>query len=239
MKKIFILTVFSFITLTTSFAQLQIGPKVGGTLFRAALSDVASDVYTTSFIPGFTAGVGLEYSFGGRFSLAVDGLYTQKGSFYQSKVPVNLTAEGLPAANFQEFEDKLNYLNFPVLVKYYLRGKDFGINLQAGIELGFLMNASQGKAKLTDPNDATKFWEGAKLDYNIGDGPFDRYLGSDFGLVLGAGFFYELETGRIIADLRYHHGTSNVVNATLESEEISNRGVSFTIGYMFALGGGF
>src|SRR5690606_9702086 len=147
--------------------------------------------------------------------------------FYQSKVPVGYTAEGLPTLNYREFENKLNYLNFPLYVKYYLRGKDFGMNLQAGFELGFLMSASENKYKLTDPADATNFSEGTKGELNIGDGPNDVYLSGDFGLVLGAGFFYELDSGRIIADLRYHHGTSNVFNASIESDERTNRGVSF------------
>lgn len=239
MKKLFILTVFCFVTFTSAYAQMQIGPKVGGTFFRQGLSTVGSDNFSTSFVPGFTAGVGAEYTFGGRFSLAVDGLYAQKGSFFQSKIPINLTSGNLPAANYVEFQDRLNYLNFPVYAKYYLRGKDFGMNLQAGMELGFMMSANQTKAKLTNPADATNFVELAKYSYNIGDGPNDDYLGSDFGLFLGAGFFYEMDAGRIIVDLRYHHGTSNVIRTSFETEERTNRGISLTVGYMFPLGGGF
>lgn len=236
MKKIFILTVFSFITFA-SFAQLQIGPKLGVNLFRQGLSEQGSQVFTSSFIPGFNAGVGIEYSFGGRFSVALDALYSQKGGFNQSKVPLQFENVNIPV--FYEYQDRLNYLNFPVFIKYYLRGKDFGMNLQAGIELGFLMGASNSKGKLTNPNDATDITEIQKSDYNLGDGPFDTYLKSDFGIMFGAGFFYELDAGRIIADLRYHHGTSNVLNTSLESQEVSNRGISFSVGYMFPLGGGF
>jgi hypothetical protein len=236
MKKIFILTVFSFITFA-SIAQLQIGPKAGINLFRQGLSEQGGQVYSASFVPGFNAGIGLEYSFGGRFSLALDALYSQKGSFLQSKVPVQFADVNIPV--FHEFQDRLNYLNFPLYLKYYLRGKDFGMNLQAGIELGFLMSASQSKGKYTNPSDVIDIIEIQKSDYNIGDGPFDTYLSSDFGLVLGAGFFYEMDSGRIIADLQYHHGTSNIINTSLESQERSNRGISFSVGYMFPLGGGF
>jgi hypothetical protein len=236
MKKLFVLAVFTCLFQSLLFAQIQLGPKAGFNFTNFALSKQGKDEFKTPGITGFSAGAALEIPFSGRFSATIEGLYNQKGGRFESKAAYLLENGN---AYFLELEDRINYLDFPVLLKYYLRGKDFGFNLQGGFALGFAMNAQRTRGKFTNANNPRDIIELTKESYNIGDGPLDRYLKTDFGILLGAGMFYELEVGKLVVDARYYFGSSNVYNTSFETEEQRNRGLMLSVGYLFPLGGGW
>lgn len=236
MKNYSLLFLFALLITKYSFAQMHLGPKLGYNFTNFSLSSEGKNLYKTPFITGFSAGAALEIPFGGKFSAQIEGLYNQRGGKFESKAPF-LAEDG--RAYFLELEDRINYLDFPLLLKYHFRGKEFGFNLQAGLNFGFALSAERLRGKWTDSQDPRSFIELSKMSYNIGSGPLDRYLSSDFGLLFGAGFFYELEFGKITVDARYYAGSSNVFNTPFETEEQRNRGLLLSVGYLFPLGGGW
>ncbi len=236
MKKLLLLPVFIFVVSFSAFGQVHLGPKVGFNITNFGLTKEGKDNFNMNSVTGFSAGVGLEIPFGGRFLGVIEGIYAQKGGRFNSKGVYTLENGN---QYFLELEDRINYLDVPVLIKYHFRGKDFGFNLQGGISLGFALNAERSKGKYTNQADPADILVLEKKSYNLGDGVLDEYLKSDFGILLGAGFFYELEVGKLIVDARYYLGSSNIYNTPFDTQEITNRGLMFSVGYMFPLGGGW
>ena len=111
--------------------------------------------------------------------------------------------------NISNSETKVNldYINFPVLLQYMF---DNGFRLQAGPQVGFLINA---KAE-TNQN---------KIDVK------DNYKGIDFGIGLGGGYI-NTNSGFGI-DARYNVGLSDITEGN--SVKSMNRGFQLGVFYQF------
>jgi hypothetical protein len=103
-------------------------------------------------------------------------------------------------------ELKMDYINIPVMVQYMF---DNGFRLQAGPQLGFLINA--------------KAENGSSIDIK------DDYKSMDAGLSLGAGYVHPPTDFGI--DIRYNLGLSDISeNSNIES---TSRGLQISIFYLF------
>lgn len=158
MKKL-ILIVFTSIICTSLSAQgLDFGIKAGANF--ATFSDATGFSNKTGFVFGVFAGAKLGESVG----LQADLLYSQQG------------------AKFDGGEIDLNYVNVPVVLKYYITES---INLQAGPQFGFV------------------------VDDNFKELPGSIAEAESFDLTGVAGIGFELPLG-IRASGRYHFGLTKV-----------------------------
>lgn len=117
----------------------------------------------------------------------------------------------LQGAKVPGSDNKLNlgYINVPVLVQYMF---DNGFRLQAGPQIGFLINA-----KSVTPN--------VKVDVK------DGYNTVDVGL--GAGIGYVHPASGFGVDLRYNLGLTDITkNTTLNSSKSTNRGGQLGVFYL-------
>jgi len=113
MKRLLVL-LFALLFGAASYAQgLDLGLKFG-----ANFSNI-SDASGLSNKTGFHAGVFGAIKFTDKLAIQADILYSQQG------------------AKFTLGDFELDYINVPVVVKYYLIG---GLNLQAGPQFGFIVN---------------------------------------------------------------------------------------------------
>jgi len=163
MKKIIFIS-FLFLSLS-SFSQSKecncsIGIKAGANF--SSITDVAELSNRTGFQVGFFAGV----KFNDFIGIQADLLYSQQG------------------ADFDPEKIELNYINIPVLFKYYFIR---GLNIQAGPQFGFLMN-DNFEDLYGDIVEAEKF---------------------DFTGVVGIG--YDLLT-RIKIEARYNLGFTEIID---------------------------
>lgn len=101
----------------------------------------------------------------------------------------------------------LDYINIPVLVQYMF---DNGFRLQAGPQLGFLVNA---KSKTGDLSVDVK----------------DNLKTIDFGLAVGAGYVHT--SSGFGVDARYNFGLSNINEN--RSDKLFNRGFQLGVFYLF------
>jgi hypothetical protein len=101
----------------------------------------------------------------------------------------------------------LDYINIPLLFQYMF---DNGFRIQAGPQVGFLVNA---KAKT------------GNTTVNVKDG----YNSLDLGLSIGGSYVYP-GTGFGI-DARYNHGLSNIYESS--TFNATNRGVQLGVFYLF------
>lgn len=126
---------------------------------------------------GLAIGGLVEYKLSQKISLQGELVYSQQGF-----------KKNYPDEDFME-SYALDYLNIPVLAKYYITDE---LNLEFGPQLGFLL-----AAKYIDEEDGEKYEEDAK----------EFFKSTDFGLNFGAG--YQLENGLGI-NARYNLGLANI-----------------------------
>lgn len=106
------------------------------------------------------------------------------------------------------FEQNVNYINIPVMLKFYLIG---GLNLQAGPQFGFVT-----KAEGTDP------LTGQVTDIK------DLLKGSDISAGLGLGF--DAPFG-LTLDARYNLGLSEVFDDAAQTQEAKNQVFQISVGF--------
>jgi opacity protein-like surface antigen len=184
MKKILLSAVA---VLAFGFTNAQ-GVKFG---VKAALNvaTVNGDFEDASSLIGFQVGGFAEIKVSDKFAVQPELMYSTQG------------------ASGDNADLNLNYLNIPVMAKFYV-AKSF--SLEAGPQIGFLLSAKEA-----------------------GEDAKDFYSSTDFGLNFGAGFDF---TENLSAGLRYNIGLSNVTDyGDIFDEEISakNGVFSVSLGYKF------
>ncbi len=202
MKKV-ILAAFVLGTITTAVAQQQVkfGPKAG--LNFANLSGLNDSEMKTSFHVGAVA----EIKFNEKFSIQPEVVYSAQGTKYTETFPVLGTVE-----------TSLNndYINIPILAKYYIVD---GFSVEAGPQIGFLMKA---ESEL----DTTI----ACVNSNVKGDNKDSFKSTDFGL--GLGLAYDLPVG-LFVNARYNLGLSDIRENTSAGDAVKNNVIQVGIGYKF------
>ena len=189
MKKV-ILAAFVLGTCTAAFAQQQLkfGPKAGVNFANL------SGVDNTEMKTGFHVGAVAEIKFNEKFSIQPEVVYSAQG------------AKGM--LNNIEGKANLDYINIPILAKYYIVD---GFSVEAGPQVGFLVKA-EGKGTVNNVSVTTDVK--------------DNFKSTDFGL--GFGLAYDLPV-----NARYNLGLSDIRNNTSSGDAIKNNVIQVGIGYKF------
>ncbi len=161
MKRIILAAFVSLFAITTYAQGIDFGIKAG--MNFANINDAGEGLDTRT---GFHAGVFLGLKLNDKLALQPELLYSQQG------------------AEFDLGEFELDYVNIPVVVKYYLVQ---GLNIQVGPQFGFVVNDRISFGGIAADAEAEKF---------------------DLSGIVGAG--YDLPLGLRI-DARYNFGLSKVV----------------------------
>ncbi len=185
------------------FAQAQevdFGVQVGYNVANFQGDDI-EDSNTRN---GINVGITGEYEFSPSFGLMVGAIYSQQG------------ADGRLLG--ADTTLKLDYINVPVLAKFYLGGS--GFSLDAGPQVGF--NVKDEREITSGP------LAGSTADYDAE--PID--------LSVGGGLSYKFREGTILegisASARYMVGVSNIYNDDdTFSDNLTNQVFSFNLGYKF------
>lgn len=191
MKKILLSAVAILALGTAAQAQeIKFGAKAGVN-FASVSMDPEGDMDTKSRT-GLHIGIVAEFKLTETFAIQPELLYSMQGS----------------KAEFGgvESETKLDYLNLPIMAKYYVTE---GLSIEAGPQIGFLMSAKEED-------------EDAK----------DGYKSIDFGI--GAGLAYDLPMG-VFFQARYNVGLSNIGETEEGQPDIDykNNVFAISVGYKF------
>ena len=175
MKKLIVAAIVLFMG-TTAFSQgVDFGVKVGANFSNFA--DAAGFSNKTGFQAGIFGGI----KFKGNVGVQADILYSQQGAKLARK------------------EFKLDYVNVPIVVKYYLVR---GLNLQAGPQFGFVV----------DDNVTKVFGSLAKAEK------------SDISGIAGAG--YDFLGFRI--DARYNFGLTHVIEGAKSKNSVYSLALGYS-----------
>ncbi|WP_264534891.1 porin family protein [Flavobacterium sp. N1736] len=157
---------------------------------------------------GFNIGAFVEIKLSDKFAIQPEVLYSTQGA---------------TADDFADFETgitgdvafKLNYINIPVMFKYYVAEK---FNIEAGPQIGFLTSAK-----------TTTTLNGYSGEHDMD--VKDSFESVDFGLNLGAAYDF---TEHFSAGLRYNLGLANTAKTEPGDDSKVHNGVfSVNVGYKF------
>lgn len=181
MKKVLLVAVLAVLGLTNVNAQeIKLGIK-GGLNFASISGDNTENI---DLLTGLNFGFLAEVPISEKFSFQPELIYSGQGY------------------SFDDDTIALNYLNIPLIGKYYLTR---GLSLEAGPQIGFLLSAKNDK-------------EDVKDSFNT----------VDFGLNFGLG--YKLDNG-LNFSLRYNLGLSDINNIDGFSNKNRNGVFQLSVGY--------
>jgi hypothetical protein len=175
------ITIFGFVHVNAQ--DIEFGAKLGIN-FATVSGDNSGEL--DSIISLINFGVFVEIPINEKFSFQPEILYSIQGYSFDDDVVA------------------LNYLNIPLIGKYYVTK---GLSLEAGPQIGFLLSAKD---------------DGKDVKNNFNN--------IDFGVNLGLG--YKLENG-LNFGVRYNLGLSNINNIEGSSNKLRNGVVQATVGYSF------
>ena len=203
---LFILTIFLF-GFTNIIAQnIKYGSKIGVNI--ANITGDATDNLNTKIL--LHAGAVAEIMISDEFSFQAELLYSAQGAKSDY-------SETLDEVTFRYTSVKLEYINVPLLAKFYVTE---GFSLEAGPLVGFLITADREFEK-TD-NGETETGEKDILD---------EIKGIDFGIDFGLA--YKLDSGIFLA-ARYNLGLSNISDVEgADDFKNQNRVIQLSAGYFF------
>lgn len=205
MKKVMVMAAVAVFGFSQIQAQdgVQFGVKAGVNFAKLTGDDVEDADGRTGFHVGGVA----EIPVSEKFSVQPELVYSQQG--LQRK-----TNEG-------EFKLKLDYLNIPVMAKFYVAD---GFAIEAGPQFGFNVSAkSEVQVEGGNGNEVSEIQR--ELE--------DTVEGFDFGF--GGGISYKMATG-LFFQARYIIGLTSVYEASDEGlfqDDLNNSNLSLSIGYMF------
>ncbi|MEO6174508.1 MAG: porin family protein [Flavobacterium circumlabens] len=183
MKKFLVLAVVTVLGFTNVNAQkIKFGAK-GGLNFASVSGDNTEGI---DVVTSFNFGVVSEIPVSDKFSFQPELMYSGQGY------------------SFNDNTIALNYLNIPLMGKYYLTK---GLSLEAGPQIGFLLSAKNDK---TDVKDS-----------------FNTF---DFGVNFGLG--YKLDNG-LNFGARYNLGLTDINNLDNSSSKNKNGVFQLSVGYFF------
>lgn len=205
MKNILSIAVLVAISLSANAQQsFKIGPKAG--INFSTLSNVAKG----KMLPGFYVGAVAEMKFTEKFSFQPELVYSSQGV-------KNVYTETLAAVSVRHHNhDKLEYINLPLLAKYYFTK---GFSVELGPQFGLLLKATN-KDEITTNNVEVKKNTDFKHEVNS----------FDFGI--GAGLAYDISNGFFV-NARYNLGLTNVGKSNQYYDGSKNRVTQLGVGYKF------
>ncbi|PSG88573.1 porin family protein [Aurantibacter aestuarii] len=205
---------------SNSTTNVSFGIKAGLNLADLSGEDIAE----SSSKLGFHIGGVAEIMISDKFSIQPELIFSQQGT--ESTEKESGTFEGGSFSIEEETILKLNYLNLPVLAKFYVVD---GFSLEAGPQVGFLLSADleyDYRETVTFDGETITDTESAKATVK------NEFKGIDFGLGFGANF--KLNMG-LNFGLRYNLGLTSIAEDDEDGEafDVKNNVLQFSVGYSF------
>ena len=204
-------TLFLCAAVSAQTEKIKIGVKAGLNISSLISDENELDSSTRT---GFTAGLMAEIPLAKNFAIQPEVLYSQQGmKFSYSDIDVE--------NSHYKSTISLNYLNIPVMLKYYVVK---GLSVQAGPQIGILLKANNKY------QDNFLGYENQET-FNLSD----YANGIDTSVNFGLGYQFK---DKFYADLRYNISYSDIfkdasANTYVINSDMKNRVFQVTIGYFF------
>ncbi len=215
-KKAFTAAFVLFLFNYSVTAQTSIGFRVG---FNLSKWNTEGNNDQNENITGIHFAVPLEIKLSNIFSIQPEFNFTQKGS----RVMTTTTSGGITTQT--DTKNKINYVEFPLLLRGLIGGERLGFYLQAGPSVGYAAGGSvESNSKSTVGGVLQISDKSSKYD-------FARSNRLDYGVHLGGGLQLGLGSNRLVIDVRYLYGLQDF-DKDNNSVKITNRGIALSAGLM-------
>lgn len=216
MKKLFTIAAVAVLGMTSVNAQdINFGAKAGVNFATITGDDVDGIESKT----GFHVGVVAEFMISEKFSFQPELMYSAQGAKISESGTE--TFNGFTYSYSQEAKRKLDYINLPLMAKFYVAE---GFSIEAGPQIGFLLN-SEAEYEYSETFEGTTESESTTEDLK------DFTSTIDFGVNFGLG--YKLESG-LNFGARYNLGLSNINDAEGSDDFKNQNGVfQVSVGFFF------
>lgn len=209
MKKIIFVGITVLTFGVSSAQEVNFGVKGG-----LNVSTLTGDVEEVDAKIGFHVGGFAEIKLSDKFAFQPELLFSTQGAKSEYS-----ESDGTDSYS-EKFTLNLNYLNVPLMAKYFATDKLF---IEAGPQIGLLLSAK------TD-YEYTETFQGVTFSESIdGVDVKDDFKSIDFGLNFGLGYEF---TENIFAGARYNLGLSNIGEDTGD-DKINNGVIQVSLGYKF------
>ncbi len=218
MKKLLLFVVLASLGLVSNAQEegIRFGAKAGVN-FANISGDETDDVDGKT---GFHVGAVVEIPLSDKFAFQPELVYSTQGAKSEFTEDLGGGILDLGTTTF-EYSTKLNYLNIPLMAKFY---PVQGFSIQAGPQIGFLLS---GKEKVESSGTALGVSTSASAEEDL-----ENTNGIDFGLNFGLG--YQLDMG-LFFDGRYNLGLSNIWDIENEEGDFKqqNNVIQLSVGFKF------
>lgn len=213
MKKLLFTAVVVFAFGVSSAQDMNFGVKAG-----LNVANLTGDIEDANSLIGAHAGVFAEFKISDKFSFQPELLFSMQGA--KQKFSETEIIAGETYTYTEESKEKLNYINIPLMAKYYAAEK---FSLEVGPQIGFLMSA-KNDYEYTETYAGVSYSESGSVDVK------EFYKGIDFGLNFGVAYDF---TENLLAGVRYNLGLSNINDVGDSNYKIKNSVFQVSLGYRF------
>ncbi|PSG88574.1 porin family protein [Aurantibacter aestuarii] len=218
MKKLLLSAAVALMAITANAQDsgMTFGAKAG-----LNVATIGGDVEDASSRISFHVGGYAEFMVSDKFSVQPELVYSSQGT--QEEYKESFESNGVVFDGEYEDKLKLDYINLPVMAKFYVTE---GFSLEAGPQVGFLIGAnveSEGTESVTFGGSTETESFSEEVDVK------DSFKGIDFAVGVGAG--YKLDGGLNFA-VRYNLGLSNIYEDSGDFKA-QNNVFQFSVGYSF------
>lgn len=224
-----------------AFGQVSVGLRGGLNIakMKEKSNDPDYDFTNLKSVPGSNVSLLVNYKFGATpFSIQLEPGFSQRGT--QMESDETSTSNGIVYRQIEEDRIKANYIEMPILLRFSPQlGPLEGI-FSLGPQFGYLAEPMRVKSSLSRYENGV-LMENKRTEENMDWDDDARKM--DYGIVAGIGIALPLDKIKLFAEGRYYHGfpfysySSNGSGTTpTYRENISNRGVGFSIGFLYQLG---
>jgi hypothetical protein len=199
----------------TTSTDITFGAKAG-----LNLANVGGDIDDADSKLGFHVGGYAEFMVSEKFSVQPELVFSQQGYKFEESYTEDFGGEEIRIS--EEAKTKLNYLNLPVMAKFYVAD---GFSLEVGPQVGFLLSAEE------EYEGTATFEDGSTESISETEDIKDFVSSIDFAVGVGAG--YKLDGGLNFA-VRYNLGLSNINDFEGSDDfKAQNNVFQFSVGYSF------
>ena len=228
MKNFLSVSLFVLIAACASWAQPTLIPRLGLTLSNTSAEEQAGT--SKKMTAGFSLGIGFEFNLNPSLSIQPELNYVQKGFGFEASE--QSTDPDFPFSIKVDNQIHINYLELPVLAKFYPNAETKSLYLLVGGSLGFGLGG-KNKAQVSSTVFGQSIDVSVTSDVKFGDPPAsynpdedtDIYLDNriDIGLQGGLGV---LIAKKVVLEARYNLGFSDL----MDNENSKNRVLHFSVG---------
>lgn len=183
--------------------QPKVGIKTGANLMMGGKFDVLGTDYTSNYVPGFQAGVYLDFPLSSKLSFSPEVLYSQKGSKF----------EGTVSGTNGEIKTKLGYIDVPVLLTINATPE---FNFVIGPQASFLIN-----------HETKTYVNGAETASNTKKDDLRKSIAAG---VIGMGYKF---SPNLNLNARYSMDFQSVANNNINQDKARLSGFALSLGFSF------